>query len=145
MNLLQLADPASGTYTYVLFDPASREAVIIDPVDDQIERDLGLLRQYGLRLAWTVETHAHADHITSAGLLAVRGSAGDSCEAAEASIAWGWANTDRPRISAWTNAANNRSWGLMLRLGMVLIVLAWWWSRRPPSRRMELEQARGQP
>lgn len=40
-------------------------------------------------------------------------------EAAEASIAWGWANTDRPRISAWTNAANNRSWGLMLRLGMV--------------------------
>lgn len=40
-------------------------------------------------------------------------------EAAVASIAWGWANTDRPRISAWTNAQNRRSWGLMLRLGMV--------------------------
>lgn len=39
-------------------------------------------------------------------------------EAAEASIAWGWANTGRPRIAAWTNAANSRSWGLMLRLGM---------------------------
>lgn len=70
MQPLQLFDPASSTYTYVLFDEASREAVIIDPVDDQIERDLGLLRQYGLRLVWTVETHAHADHITSAGLLA---------------------------------------------------------------------------
>lgn len=40
-------------------------------------------------------------------------------EAAEASIAWGWANTDRPRIAAWTTADNTRSWGLMLRLGMV--------------------------
>lgn len=39
-------------------------------------------------------------------------------EAAEASIAWGWANTDRPRIAAWTIAANTRSWGLMERLGM---------------------------
>ncbi|RYY22873.1 MAG: N-acetyltransferase [Sphingomonadales bacterium] len=39
-------------------------------------------------------------------------------EAAEASIAWGWANTDRPRIAAWTVIANTRSWGLMERLGM---------------------------
>lgn len=45
--------------------------------------------------------------------------AGVAREAASASIAWGWANTDRPRITAWTNAANNRSWGLMLRLGMI--------------------------
>ena len=40
-------------------------------------------------------------------------------EAAEASIAWGWANTSFARISAWTTAANARSWGLMERLGMV--------------------------
>jgi sulfur dioxygenase len=70
MKPLQLFDPASCTYTYVLFDQTSREAVIIDPVDEQIERDLSTLREYGLRLVWTVETHAHADHITSAGKLA---------------------------------------------------------------------------
>lgn len=70
MKPIQLFDPASSTYTYVLFDEASREALIIDPVDEQLERDLGVLRQYGLQLKWTVETHAHADHITSAGHLA---------------------------------------------------------------------------
>jgi glyoxylase-like metal-dependent hydrolase (beta-lactamase superfamily II)/rhodanese-related sulfurtransferase len=70
MNPIQLFDPASSTYTYVLFDETSRQALIIDPVDTQLERDLRVLRQYGLQLAWTIETHAHADHITSAGLLA---------------------------------------------------------------------------
>lgn len=67
---LQLFDPASSTYTYLLWDASTREALIIDPVDTQLERDLALLREYGLRLLWAVETHAHADHITSAGLLA---------------------------------------------------------------------------
>jgi sulfur dioxygenase len=67
---IQLFDPASSTYTYVLADEVTREAVIIDPVDAQLARDLAVLRDQGLKLAWTVETHAHADHITSAGLLA---------------------------------------------------------------------------
>ena len=70
MQPLQLFDPASSTYTYVLFDENSRDALIIDPVDEQVDRDLATLRQYGLKLAWTLETHAHADHITSAALLA---------------------------------------------------------------------------
>lgn len=70
MKPIQLFDPASSTYTYVLFDQNTREALIIDPVDDQIERDLASLREYGLKLVWAVETHAHADHITSAGKLA---------------------------------------------------------------------------
>jgi sulfur dioxygenase len=70
MRPIQLFDPASSTYTYLLFDEATRDAVIIDPVDEQLDRDLAALRQYGLQLRWTVETHAHADHITSAGLLA---------------------------------------------------------------------------
>ncbi len=70
MQPIQLFDAASSTYTYVVFDENSREAVIIDPVDEQVERDLAALRQYGLKLLWTVETHAHADHITSAGVLA---------------------------------------------------------------------------
>lgn len=39
-------------------------------------------------------------------------------EAAEASIAWGWANLDAPAIGAWTTIGNDRSWGLMERLGM---------------------------
>ena len=42
----------------------------MDPVDEQLERDLATLRQYGLKLQWAIETHAHADHITSAALLA---------------------------------------------------------------------------
>ena len=70
MKPIQLFDPASSTYTYVLFDQLSRDALLIDPVDEQIERDLATLREYGLKLVWTVETHAHADHITSAGRLA---------------------------------------------------------------------------
>lgn len=70
MQPIQLFDPASCTYTYLVFDEGTREAVVIDPVDQHIERDLALLRQYGLRLVWTLETHAHADHITSAALLA---------------------------------------------------------------------------
>lgn len=70
MNPIQLFDTASSTYTYVLFDPGTRDAIIIDPVDAQLERDLQVLREHGLKLTWALETHAHADHITSAGLLA---------------------------------------------------------------------------
>lgn len=67
---IQLFDPASSSYTYIVFDGASREAVIIDPVDEQLARDLSVLREHGLKLLWSVETHAHADHITSAAQLA---------------------------------------------------------------------------
>ena len=70
MKPIQLFDAASSTYTYVLFDEMTRDALIIDPVDGQLERDLAVLREYRLALVWTLETHAHADHITSAGLLA---------------------------------------------------------------------------
>jgi glyoxylase-like metal-dependent hydrolase (beta-lactamase superfamily II)/rhodanese-related sulfurtransferase len=70
VNPIQLFDPASSTYTYVLFDEVTREALIIDPVDEQVDRDLAVLAEHRLELLWAVETHAHADHITSAGLLA---------------------------------------------------------------------------
>lgn len=66
----QLFDAASSTFTYLLIDADTREAVLIDPVDRQTTRDLALLEQTGAKLAWVVETHAHADHITSAGHLA---------------------------------------------------------------------------
>jgi len=45
MQAIQLLDPASSTYTYIVFDEATREAIIIDPVDCQLERDLATLRQ----------------------------------------------------------------------------------------------------
>ena len=90
MNPIQLFDPVSCTYTYVLFDPDSRQALIIDPVDDQLERDLQVLREHRLQLVWTVETHAHADHITSAGLLAehvgARTAAPAACQIGSAAV-----------------------------------------------------------
>ncbi|WP_028604594.1 MBL fold metallo-hydrolase [Ottowia thiooxydans] len=70
MNPTQLFDPASSTYTYILYDERSREALIVDPVEEQLERDMAVLTQLGLTLRWTVETHAHADHVTSAAKLA---------------------------------------------------------------------------
>jgi glyoxylase-like metal-dependent hydrolase (beta-lactamase superfamily II) len=69
MNCRQLYDPRSATCTYLLWDAASREAVLIDPVRDQVLRDIHLLRELDLRLRFTLETHLHADHITGSGLL----------------------------------------------------------------------------
>ncbi len=90
MSPIQLFDPASSTFTYILFDANSREAVIIDPVDHQLSRDLQVLREHGLRLVWAIETHAHADHITSAGLLAehagARTAAPEGCQIGTAAV-----------------------------------------------------------
>lgn len=68
----QLADPPSSTYTYLLGDAESGEAVLVDPVFDQVLRDSALLAELGLRLAATVDTHVHADHVTGAWLLKSR-------------------------------------------------------------------------
>lgn len=64
----QLFDQQSSTYTYLLADPGSREAVLIDPVFEQAQRDRALVEELGLKLLWTIETHVHADHITGAWL-----------------------------------------------------------------------------
>lgn len=69
LNPIQLFDPESCTFTYILNVPGSSEAVIIDPVDVHWERDLLHLQRLNLQLAYVLETHAHADHITSAGKL----------------------------------------------------------------------------
>ena len=69
MIFRQLFDPQSSTYTYLLADPASREALLIDPVFEQARRDAALIDELGLKLAWTIETHVHADHVTGAWLL----------------------------------------------------------------------------
>ncbi len=71
MNLIfrQLGDPTSSTYTYLLADADTREALLIDPVFDQALRDAALIDELGLKLGWTLETHVHADHVTGAWLL----------------------------------------------------------------------------
>jgi glyoxylase-like metal-dependent hydrolase (beta-lactamase superfamily II) len=65
----QLFDPTSSTYTYLLGDRASGQAVLIDPVFEQVRRDAALLGELGLKLVATLETHVHADHVTGARLL----------------------------------------------------------------------------
>ncbi|CAH2919909.1 MAG: MBL-fold metallo-hydrolase superfamily [uncultured Paraburkholderia sp.] len=62
----QLIDPQSSTYTYLLADSATGEAVLVDPVFEQVRRDTALIEELGLRLLYTVDTHVHADHVTGA-------------------------------------------------------------------------------
>jgi sulfur dioxygenase len=68
----QLFDPLSSTYSYLLGDAAAGEALIIDPVFEHARRDAALLRELGLRLVATLDTHVHADHVTGAWLLKQR-------------------------------------------------------------------------
>ncbi|MBF2005469.1 MAG: MBL fold metallo-hydrolase [Chlorogloeopsis fritschii C42_A2020_084] len=64
MLFRQLFDAESNTYTYLIADPNTKEAMIVDPVLEQVERDLKLLQELGLTLRYCLETHIHADHIT---------------------------------------------------------------------------------
>lgn len=66
MLFRQLFEPLSSTYSYLLGCEQTRRAVLIDPVVNAIERDLQVLDELGLTLAYTLETHIHADHITAA-------------------------------------------------------------------------------
>ena len=66
----QLFDATSSTYTYLL--GSDGEAVLIDPVFENAPRDVALLRELGLRLVATLDTHVHADHVTGAWLMKLR-------------------------------------------------------------------------
>ncbi|WP_213306864.1 rhodanese-like domain-containing protein [Paraburkholderia sacchari] len=66
MIFRQLFDSVSSTYTYLLGDAESGKALLIDPVYEQVPRDLALLQELGLRLQATLDTHVHADHVTGA-------------------------------------------------------------------------------
>lgn len=72
MQVRQLFDQETFTFTYLLIDERTREAVIIDPVREQFERDVLLMRELDLTLKYVLETHVHADHVTSATQLAER-------------------------------------------------------------------------
>jgi glyoxylase-like metal-dependent hydrolase (beta-lactamase superfamily II)/rhodanese-related sulfurtransferase len=69
MIFRQLFDPQSSTYTYLLADSATREALLIDPVFEHARRDAALIEELGVKLGCTLETHLHADHVTGASLL----------------------------------------------------------------------------
>ncbi|OUL36847.1 hydroxyacylglutathione hydrolase [Nostoc sp. T09] len=69
MLFRQLFDPESSTYTYLIADPQTKAAILVDPVLEQVERDLQVLRELGLTLHYCLETHIHADHITGTGQL----------------------------------------------------------------------------
>jgi sulfur dioxygenase len=72
MLFRQLFDTQSGTYSYLLADEVSRDAVLIDPVYEQVRRDAALLLELDLKLRYSLETHLHADHVTGAWLLRER-------------------------------------------------------------------------
>lgn len=66
MIFRQLFEPVSSTYTYLLGDEQTGQAILIDPVISSMDRDLAELHRLGLSLAYTLDTHIHADHITAA-------------------------------------------------------------------------------
>ncbi len=78
----QMIDRDSYTYSYLIFDPETRLAALIDPVLEQYERDFQLIEELGLELLYTLETHVHADHITSAGKIHLSTGAAIGCGAA---------------------------------------------------------------
>ena len=65
MIFRQLFDEDSSTFTYLLADPQTKEGILIDPVKEKFDRDLQIIKELGVKLKYTLETHVHADHITA--------------------------------------------------------------------------------
>ncbi|XP_053669474.1 persulfide dioxygenase ETHE1, mitochondrial [Anopheles marshallii] len=65
----QLFDEQSHTYSYLLADITTKEAILIDPVLEQAKRDAQLIKELGFTLKYALNTHMHADHITGTGYL----------------------------------------------------------------------------
>lgn len=69
MYFRQLFEPESSTYTYLMGCDQTGQCLLIDPVLETVERDLAAVHTLGLRLAMTLETHIHADHVSGAARL----------------------------------------------------------------------------
>lgn len=69
MLFRQLYDNETSTFTYLIASETTKEAVLVDPVLEQVERDWKLIQELGLTLRYCLETHIHADHITGTGKL----------------------------------------------------------------------------
>lgn len=82
MIFRQHYDATSSTYTYVLADEDTLEAVVMDPVFEQVNRDLALVNELGLKLLYSIDTHCHADHVTGSWLMAQK----TGCEVGLAAI-----------------------------------------------------------
>ena len=69
MIFKQVFDKKSSTYTYIIASAKGREALIIDPVLENVEDYIKILNQLNLKLVKVIDTHIHADHVTGAGKL----------------------------------------------------------------------------
>ena len=67
MLFYQLFERETSSFTYLLGDRSTKEAIIIDPVVEMVDRDLKLVEELGLKLKYVLDTHVHADHITGSG------------------------------------------------------------------------------
>ncbi|MFN6479973.1 FAD/NAD(P)-binding protein [Nostoc sp. DedQUE07] len=101
----QFFDPATSSYTYLIGDRQTGDAVLVDPVLEQVDRDLESLDELGLKLRYCLETHLHADHITGAGKLRQK----TGCEVIV------------PQNTAVTKADRSLVGGEILEVGSVMI------------------------
>lgn len=85
LYMTQLFEAETSTYTYILADQKTKEAVIIDPVLETVDRDEKLLNEMGFKLKYILDTHVHADHVTGAGELRSRTNA-KTCVSADAGV-----------------------------------------------------------
>ena len=69
MIFKQLFDTKSSTYTYIIASAKGREAMIIDPVIENVGEYIKLLKELDLKLVKVIDTHIHADHVTGASKL----------------------------------------------------------------------------
>jgi len=69
LGFRQFFDIDSSTFTYLIFDSDSMEGIIIDPVEERFDQNVKFIRELGVILKYVVDTHVHADHVTSSGML----------------------------------------------------------------------------
>lgn len=103
----QLFDERTWTYTYLIGDKNTKQALIIDPVKEQVDRDLKLISELWLTLTHIFDTHIHADHITWSWLLRKQTWA--------KIILWEWASIANPDI-IWKDCEVMKVWDIEVKV-----------------------------